>query len=150
MGKNLAPDAPSFVRCLVFTSSCLLVTTLFAFSVSSALLLCLQEVSDSEINVHFRLLQKKDPTTRMKALDALRVLFSSRSSQQLESLLPVWVHIMNRLSVDNDRSVREKLFLAFMQIVQSVKRGLASFLKDLFPAWFIAQSDPCREVAAEG
>jgi hypothetical protein len=50
-----------------------------------------QEVNDSELNVCFRKLSKKDAVTKTKALDELALLFEARSSEDLVSILPAWV-----------------------------------------------------------
>jgi hypothetical protein len=50
-----------------------------------------QELKDSELNVVFKKLHKKDSVTKSKALQELSALFESRSSEELAEVLPAWV-----------------------------------------------------------
>jgi hypothetical protein len=52
-----------------------------------------------------------------------------------------------RLSLDNDKKVREAIYVAFAPLALGVKKALASHIKTLMPAWWMHQHDSFRDVA---
>lgn len=72
---------------------------------------------DSDLNVSFRRLGKKDGVTKVKALLELQAGFPSRSKDALKAVLPFWSYAFPRLCLDADRRVREATFHAFATLV---------------------------------
>jgi hypothetical protein len=65
------------------------------------------------------------------------------------SLVSTQVQAFGRLSLDNDKKVREAIYRAFAPLTAGAahKKHLASHLRALFPHWYMHQHDPFREVA---
>jgi hypothetical protein len=56
------------------------------------------------------------------------------------------VQSFGRVALDNDKKVREALYVAFAPLASAVKKQLATHLKTLFPSWYLHQYDGFREV----
>jgi hypothetical protein len=68
-------------------------------------------ISDPTLRGHFKHLSKKDPTTRVKALQIITDQLSSRPEYEVIAILPEWVVTLRKLVADNDRRVREQAFV---------------------------------------
>ncbi len=101
------------------------------------------ECEDGDINFVYRKLLKRDSTTKSKALDELRVLFESKPASVLMDALPSWCNHYDRLSLDNDRKIRESLYATFTPLITGVsaQKGLARHIRSLFPNWWFHQYD---------
>ncbi|KAK9831453.1 hypothetical protein WJX81_006515 [Elliptochloris bilobata] len=102
---------------------------------------------DSEMLQHLRRLSKRDPVTKLKALQALRELVPARSRAELEAFLPAWAKAYARLVMDNDRAVRTEASAVLGALAAGVGRGLAAALRPLAGPWWLAQFDPAAEAA---
>ncbi|KAG0592544.1 hypothetical protein KC19_1G261500 [Ceratodon purpureus] len=102
---------------------------------------------DGEAALHLKRLSKRDPTTKLKALAALRTLFKEHSVTELDAILLSWVFEYKRLAQDNNRQVRENAHGAMGDLTTNAGRGLARHLRSLMGAWWVSQFDPSREVA---
>lgn len=60
---------------------------------------------DSEMSQHLRRLSKRDPTTKLKALRALRELVEGKDPAEVAPVLPAWGYSFRRLAMDNNRYV---------------------------------------------
>jgi hypothetical protein len=106
-------------------------------------------ISDPMLRQSFKHLSKKDPTTRLKALQQITTSIQEmKDPQEVVQILPEWISTMKKLSVDISRRVREQAFIAFKYVVQVVKKELGPYLKQIMGNWFIAMQDLEREVAA--
>eukprot|EP01083_Nonionella_stella_P201103 735903_1 len=105
-----------------------------------------QEVADSNINFCFRRLAKKDPVTKLKALEELTIIFKNKPDYELQTVAESWVNILNRLSMDNDRRVREAAHVAHRPFVACLKKVFAGHVRDCFTNWWVLQFDTSREV----
>ncbi|CAL8093289.1 unnamed protein product [Orchesella dallaii] len=120
-----------------------------------------------EVRLIFRKLQKKDATTKIKALAELSQLLETTSasdrddngssaddgsgdnktsgggdSQDLAKIiLPQWSKCFPKLTVDDSRKVRELTQSTHANICKAVGRNLAPYLKQLMPHWYLAQFD---------
>lgn len=61
-------------------------------------------------------------------------------------LFSAQVQSFGRVALDNDKKVREALYVAFAPLASAVKKQLATHLKTLFPSWYLHQHDGFREV----
>lgn len=102
---------------------------------------------DGEAALHLRRLSKKDPTTKLKALSALRTFFQEHPGNALASLVPAWIFEYKRLIQDSCRQVRESTHHAMSALATAIGRGLAPHLRGLMGAWWVSQFDSSREVA---
>lgn len=55
---------------------------------------------------HLQRLSKRDSTTRLKALQALRQLCSTKAPEELVGALPAWTFYFKRVAYDNSKPVR--------------------------------------------
>jgi hypothetical protein len=113
----------------------------------SHLFCAFQEVDDTEINFCLKKMSKRDATTKTKALEEFAALCEQRTAADLVPILPAFVQTFGRLSLDNDKKVREALYRAFAAILKEVKKAITVHLKVLIPDWIIHMCDPFREVS---
>ena len=73
---------------------------------------------DSDLNVSFKRLTKKDSVTKLKALSELRELLPSRSKELVAGCLPYWSYIYPKLCMENDPRVREAAHVTFAELVR--------------------------------
>ena len=57
-------------------------------------------------------------------------------------------HILPRLSLDNEKRVREAVFVVLQCIIDINKQSLTPVMKHIIGYWFMAMGDPCAEVQA--
>jgi hypothetical protein len=77
---------------------------------------------DSDLNVCFRRLSKKESVTKLKALGELRELMPSRTKEVVAGCLPYWSYIYPKLCIENDARVREAAHTTFAELVRSAAR----------------------------
>lgn len=102
---------------------------------------------DSEVLQHLRRLGRKDPTTKLKALSTLSMLFAQKPGQEVVQIVPQWAFEYKRLLLDYNREVRRATHDTMSSLVKTVKKGLAPHLKALMGPWWFSQFDPALEVA---
>lgn len=102
---------------------------------------------DSDFRMVMRKLTKRDQTTRLKALQELLDLVKEKDVELVKGALPFWPRLYNKLSLDNDRRVREATHRVHELICQRVRRDLAPHTKALIGAWLVSQSDPFAPAA---
>ncbi|EGG18283.1 hypothetical protein DFA_03777 [Cavenderia fasciculata] len=99
---------------------------------------------DSEYQVQFKKLQKKDEVSRMKALEELALLFSKidvQNEQSNKSLLCAWELIFKRLVNDDHRRVREMTFVCLEIMGAKVGKLLAPHVRQLLGPWVVGICD---------
>eukprot|EP00268_Persea_americana_P004589 TRINITY_DN11476_c0_g1_i2.p1 TRINITY_DN11476_c0_g1~~TRINITY_DN11476_c0_g1_i2.p1 ORF type:complete len:1845 (-),score=356.21 TRINITY_DN11476_c0_g1_i2:119-5653(-) len=101
---------------------------------------------DGEVAQHLKRLGRKDPTTKLKALASLCILFKEKPGEVVH-ILPQWVFEYKRLLLDYNRDVRRATHDAMTNLVSTVGRGLAPHLKSLMGPWWFSQFDPIHEVS---
>lgn len=101
---------------------------------------------DGEASLHLRRLSKKDPITRVKALEALGILFKERPANELRQLIPNWIFEYKRLVQDDNQQVREGAHNVMSTLAVAVGREFAPHLRSVMGAWWVSQFDPSREV----
>ena len=107
------------------------------------------DTPDSALNFVLRKLTKRDPTTKLKALDELTAHLTSVDPATIGALMPGLLYALDRLYSDNDRRVRETLQAVLAVLVERAKRESFSpaNLRQLFPLWWSWQHDSVKEVS---
>lgn len=116
--------------------------------------------SDTDFTVVSKKLLKKDSTTKLKAFNELIELLNRKDKQSsIAEFVPYFVYIYIRLSMDNDRKLREFLNIALLSIIVNVemsgkegkegegRKVFGPYMKALIGHWWVATADPCSEVA---
>uniref|UniRef100_A0A1B6G177 E3 ubiquitin-protein ligase listerin n=1 Tax=Cuerna arida TaxID=1464854 RepID=A0A1B6G177_9HEMI len=110
---------------------------------------------DFNINEDFRLvwkkMNKKDKTTKLKALEEFKKLCQDSDVEALKPVLPYWPRLFCVLSTDEEHRVREAAHTAHKALVIKAGRNIAPYLKQLVGPWFTGQHDtyPPAASAAE-
>uniref|UniRef100_A0A1B6LZH6 E3 ubiquitin-protein ligase listerin n=1 Tax=Graphocephala atropunctata TaxID=36148 RepID=A0A1B6LZH6_9HEMI len=110
---------------------------------------------DFNINEDFRLvwkkMNKKDTTTKLKALEEFKKLCQDSDVEALKPVLPYWPRLFCVLSTDEQHRVREAVHAAHKALVGKAGRNIAPYLKQLVGPWFTGQHDtyPPAASAAE-
>lgn len=99
-------------------------------------------IDDANFNLVFRKLGKRDPITKLKALEEMRALIENRTADELTMLLPALVHCYERLAMDNDRHVREMLYSCLQPLISRVGKPITPFLRRIIPHWWLHANDP--------
>lgn len=103
--------------------------------------------SDSELVQHLQRLSKRDPTTRLKALQSLRALAAERSPEDAAALLPAWAFYFRKVTMDNSRFVRAEAAAVMGAFSAAAGKRIAPHLKALLPSWHLLKHDPNPETA---
>jgi len=100
---------------------------------------------DHSISEDFRLvwkkMNKKDTTTKLKALDEFKKLCQETDVEELKPVLPYWPRLFSKLTTDEEHRVREATHTAHRALVSKAGRNIAPFLKQLVGPWFTGQHD---------
>ena len=105
----------------------------------------------ADFRLVLRKMQKKDVTTRLKALQEFHELSAAASEADMLTVLPFWPAVYNKLATDGDRRVRELAHTALGLVVKAVGKALTPHLKAVAGVWFLGQADnqaPAAQVAA--
>lgn len=86
-------------------------------------------------------MNKKDPTTKIKALKEFTELVNKSEDDIVKSILPFYPRFYIQLSTDVEPRVRENAQSAHVALVNKVGKNLATILKQVFPAWLCGQYD---------
>ncbi|GBB95243.1 hypothetical protein RclHR1_00250041 [Rhizophagus clarus] len=94
-------------------------------------------------------LSKRDPTTKLKALEELEAYLKSKESNEneLTGILDLWAKLFVKLGIDVDRRIRYATFSCHLIIVKIIKKRIAPFLKEILPVWIISLFDQSKDVA---
>ncbi|KAF2069388.1 hypothetical protein CYY_009292 [Polysphondylium violaceum] len=104
---------------------------------------------DPQYQVLLKKLQKKDSTSRLKALEELNKLFADiniesadeTSLLSIKSLLHAWEFMYKRLVNDDDRYVRDLASLCLGTLGSRVGKHLGAHMKTLLGPWLFAICD---------
>uniref|UniRef100_A0A3P9M3P8 E3 ubiquitin-protein ligase listerin n=1 Tax=Oryzias latipes TaxID=8090 RepID=A0A3P9M3P8_ORYLA len=103
---------------------------------------------DADFRMVLRKLSKKDVVTRLKAVQDFGSMCQDRDAEEVKGVLPFWPRIYCKISMDQDRRIREATQQAFEQLVLKVRRSLAPFLKSLMGHWILSQCDTYTPAAS--
>lgn len=96
---------------------------------------------DSNFQLVLKKMNKKDATTKLKALQEFTELVKNTESEAVKAILPFWPRLYCALATDAEHRVREATHVAHNQVVLKAKRNLAPYLKQLAGPWFTSQYD---------
>ncbi|XP_067010319.2 E3 ubiquitin-protein ligase listerin [Anabrus simplex] len=96
---------------------------------------------DSNFQLVLKKMNKKDSTTRLKALQEFASLVGSSELDAVKAVLPFWPRLYCLLAGDIEHRVREAAQEAHRTIVVRTKRNMAPFLRQVAGPWFTAQFD---------
>lgn len=102
---------------------------------------------DGEVAQHVKRLGRKDPTTKLKALQTLSALFKEKSGKEIVLIIPQWGYEYKKLLLDYNREVRRATNETMTNLVTAVGRDLAPYLKSLMGPWWFSQFDTVPEVS---
>ena len=108
---------------------------------------------NGEVGQHLQKLTKRDETTRLKALQALKRLIEDRDSgaserEDVRLMLSPWAYAFKRCVFDGNRLIRMEACHLMGIVALKTKKDLRSVLKFVYPYWYMAQFDESAEVAA--
>ncbi|KAJ7383932.1 listerin E3 ubiquitin protein ligase 1 [Desmophyllum pertusum] len=105
---------------------------------------------DAEFRMVMRKLMKRDSVTKLKAVQEFTDLCKNSTVDAVESALPFWPRLFNKLAMDIDHRVREATQQAMEQLVLRVGRNLAPHLRYIIGPWLCSQFDTYAVVASSG
>ncbi|KAF2967544.1 hypothetical protein GQX73_g6050 [Xylaria multiplex] len=108
-------------------------------------------VSDANVIVSFKNLQKKDATTKAKALEELLAYTQAHPYEQdggvEESVLDAWVQSYPRASIDNSRRVRELSHILQFELMKSARKRMEKNVPKVVGPWLAGTFDRDRAVS---
>ncbi|KAI1172606.1 hypothetical protein F4777DRAFT_496288 [Nemania sp. FL0916] len=114
-------------------------------------------VSDATVVVSLKNLQKKDATTKAKALEELLAYAQAHPYEQNggveEPVLDAWVQSYPRISIDNSRRVRELSHALQFELMKSARKRMEKNVPKIVGPWLAGTFDrdrPVSRAAAEG
>ncbi|KAI0477955.1 hypothetical protein F4859DRAFT_43090 [Xylaria cf. heliscus] len=114
-------------------------------------------VSNANVVVSLKNLQKKDATTKAKALEDLLAHAQTHPYDQdggvEEPVLEAWVQLYPRVSIDNSRRVRELAHTLQFELMRSARKRMEKNVPKVVGPWLAGTFDRDRAVsraAAEG
>lgn len=108
-------------------------------------------IPDPNIIVSFKNLLKKDNTTKSKALADL-IQYTQAHPHELDggvedAILEAWVQLYPRISIDNDRRVRELAHTLQFELLKSARKRMEKNLPKIASPWLAGTFDRERAVA---
>lgn len=106
---------------------------------------------DTNYQLVFRKMTKKDPITKVKALQEFAELILKTDATAVKAILPFWPRLYNNLSTDVEHRVREAAQQAQAAVVSQAGKSIAPYLKQLASTWITSQYDtyaPAASIAA--
>lgn len=108
-------------------------------------------ISDSNVVVSFKNLLKKDNTTKSKALADLIQYTQTHPNDHdggiEEAVLETWVRLYPRISIDNDRRVRELSHTLQFELLKSARKRMERNIPKIAGAWLAGTFDKDKAVA---
>lgn len=102
-------------------------------------------ISDPNIVVSFKNLLKKDNTTKSKALVDLISYTQAHPHDQdggvEEAVLEAWVQLYPRISIDNDRRVREQSHTLQFELLKSARKRMEKNIPKIAGVWLAGTFD---------
>jgi hypothetical protein len=102
---------------------------------------------DPELSILSKKMLKKDPVTKLKTMNELKTVLSTKQSHVLASFLPFFIYAYGRLCLEEQRAIREMLSESLRAIIAVEKRLLQPHMKVLIGSWWMLSGDPAPEVA---
>ncbi|CAI2178767.1 13194_t:CDS:10 [Funneliformis geosporum] len=104
---------------------------------------------EPELVLIFKRLSKRDPTTKLKALEEFEEYLKNegRDADELVGIMDVWTTRFVKLGIDVDRRVRHATYSCHFIIVTKIKKKIAPYLKEIIAVWIISLFDQSKDVA---
>jgi len=107
-----------------------------------------KSAEDAELALLLQSLQKKDPTTRCRAVTELKATLSGCEAASLREACVPFLNVYRRAwPLDAEFRVREGLQRCLQVLVSTLQRDFQRHLRSAFPTWLLAMFDTHSEVA---
>lgn len=120
----------------------------FSLNDSSTSIDDMDSTIDTNFQLVFRKMMKKDPITKVKALQEFSGLLSDAEVGTVKGILPFWPRLYNNLSTDVEHRVREATQNAQLALVNKAGKSIAPFLKQIAATWITSQYDTYAPAAS--
>ncbi|KAI2624427.1 hypothetical protein GGR54DRAFT_577131 [Hypoxylon sp. NC1633] len=111
----------------------------------------LSSISDSNVVVALKNLQKKDATTKSKALEELVAYVQAHPFEQgggtEEPVLEAWDQLYPRISIENSRRVRELSHHLQFELMKSARKRMERHLPKIVASWLAGTFDRDKAVS---
>ncbi|KAI1386605.1 uncharacterized protein F4822DRAFT_321485 [Hypoxylon trugodes] len=111
----------------------------------------LSSVSDANVVVSLKNLQKKDATTKAKALEELVTYVQAHPYEQdggiEEPIIEAWVQLYPRISIDNSRRVRELSHILQFEFTKSGRKRTEKRIPKIVGSWLAGTFDKDKAVS---
>ncbi|KAI1450465.1 hypothetical protein F5Y02DRAFT_368922 [Annulohypoxylon stygium] len=111
----------------------------------------LSSISDANVVVSLKNLQKKDATTKAKALEELVAYVQAhpheRDGGTEEPILEAWVQLYPRISIDNSRRVRELSHILQFELMKSARKRTEKHIPKIVGSWLAGTFDKDKAVS---
>ncbi|KAL8950264.1 MAG: hypothetical protein Q9222_003689 [Ikaeria aurantiellina] len=109
----------------------------------------LSTISDPNVIVAFKNVQKKDSTTKAKALEDLQKYISAvEANAGVENaILDAWTKVFPRTSIDTARRVRQLAYQVQGNIAHKSGKRFVQYMRDVIGAWLSGSFDADKSVA---
>ncbi|KAI1416842.1 hypothetical protein F5Y13DRAFT_204219 [Hypoxylon sp. FL1857] len=111
----------------------------------------LSSVSDANVVVSLKNLQKKDATTKAKALEELVAYVQDhpyeRDGGTEEPILEAWDQLYPRISIDNSRRVRELSHILQFELMKSARKRTEKHVPKIVGSWLAGTFDKDKAVS---
>ncbi|KAH8659186.1 hypothetical protein BGZ60DRAFT_120170 [Tricladium varicosporioides] len=98
----------------------------------------LSKISDPNVVVAFKNLSKSDSTTKTKALEVLQEYVSHHPNEEggtEDAVLLAWVKFYPRVSINNNRRVREQAHTLQLMLLKSARKRMEKHIPDTVGSW---------------
>ncbi|KAI0152585.1 hypothetical protein F4776DRAFT_602439 [Hypoxylon sp. NC0597] len=111
----------------------------------------LSSISDANVVVSLKNLQKKDATTKAKALEELVAYVQAHPYEQdggaEEPILEAWDQLYPRISIDNSRRVRELSHILQFELMKSARKRTEKHVPKIVGPWLAGTFDKDKAVS---
>ncbi|KAI0830982.1 hypothetical protein F5Y06DRAFT_203044 [Hypoxylon sp. FL0890] len=111
----------------------------------------LSSISDANVVVSLKNLQKKDATTKAKALEELVTYVQAhpyeRDGGAEEPILEAWDQLYPRISIDNSRRVRELSHILQFELMKSARKRSEKHVPKIVGSWLAGTFDKDKAVS---
>ncbi|KAK9480305.1 hypothetical protein V1514DRAFT_346298 [Lipomyces japonicus] len=104
-------------------------------------------ISDPQLVVIFKGLQKRDPTTKEKAVDNLTAYINDSDTEFDESILAVWVQFFPYLATEVSRKLRISAFKIQGELFKTFRKHSAKYVRECIGPWLAGLYDTDKFVA---
>ena len=104
---------------------------------------------DFEITKVLGKINKKNDTTKIKAILELKSILEKRDEHFYLDFFSTWVYIYKQFMISEyDKKIIEECNIIFQILATKLRRKILPYLKEIFPYWFLSMNDPNNEVSS--